>query len=141
MKKTKKSSLLLLGLILGFTSCMTTYNRKSIQVEIMKPALFALPEHIDTIAIVKRDFYQSDTILFKLTNGDTEKVTRDTSIHFSQLSNHCVDALSETVSNEGFYLKVINYRDSMNYLFSTDSMASYHELHKTLGVDAFVFLD
>ena len=74
MQKTKILSCFLLITILGFTSCRTTSNMSSIQVEILKPALFALPEDIDTIAIFKRDFYQSDTITFKLMNWDNNKI-------------------------------------------------------------------
>ena len=133
--------LFLLTGLFGFTSCSTAYNMSSIQVEILKPALFALPERIDTIAIFKRDYYQSDTIIYKYINGDNQKVTKDTSIHYSSLSNKCVDVLANSLEAEGYFLKVINYSDSVNYLFPKDSFINYPALHKRLGADALVFLD
>ncbi|MDP3433822.1 MAG: DUF6340 family protein, partial [Bacteroidota bacterium] len=54
----------------------------------------------------------------------------------------CVDALADFLSNDGYFLKVINHRDSMNYLFSRgDSLFNYPELHKKFDFDAFIFLD
>jgi hypothetical protein len=53
-----------------------------------------------------------------------------------------VDALSNFLENEGYFLKVINYRDSMNYLFPKgDSLVDYPGLLKKFRVDACVFLD
>ena len=134
---------ILLIVILGFaSSCVTTYNMRSLQVEILKPALFAMPENIDTIAIFKRDLYRSDTITFRYFDVDNKKTQTNKFVRYSDLSNKCVDALADFLDNEGFFMKVINYRDSMNYLFSgSDSLINYPELHKKLGVDAFVFLD
>ncbi len=115
---------------------------RSLQVEILKPALFAMPENIDTIAIFKRDLYRSDTITFRYFDVDNKKTQTNKFVRYSDLSNKCVDALADFLDNEGFFMKVINYRDSMNYLFSgSDSLINYPELHKKLGVDAFVFLD
>jgi len=114
----------------------------SIQVEILKPALFEMPENIDTIAIFKRDLFQSDTIAFRYSDAYNKKTLTDKLISYRDLSNQCVDALADFLDNEGFFVKVINYRDSINYLFSgSDGLIHYPESFKKLGVDAFVFLD
>lgn len=141
MGKIKFSSYLSMIMILVITSCRTNLRMSSMNVEILKPAMFTLPANIDTIAIFKRDSYQSDTITFTSVKGDHLKVTKDTSIHFSDFSNKCVDALAISLENEGYFLKVINYRDTMNYLFPKDSKVNYPDLLNKLGVDAFVFLD
>lgn len=141
MKKTKIVSCFLLVFVLCITACRTTHNMSSISVEILKPALFALPEDIDTIAVFNRDLYQSDTILYKYINGDTNEVTIDSSIHYSDLSNICSDALAQLLESEGYFVKVFNFRDSMDYLFPKDSFINYPELHQRLGADGFVFLD
>lgn len=142
MRTTKISSgCLIIVVILGFISCRTTRNVSSIEVEILNPAIFAMPENIDTIAIFKRDYYQSDTFPYQYINGDTHIEKPDTSVHYSDLSNQCVDALAHLLEEEGYFLKVINYRDSMNYLVSPDSLPDYHYLHHRLGADALVFLD
>ena len=133
----------LLIAILGFaSSCVTTYNMSSIQVEILKPGFYTMPENIDTVAIFKRDLYQSDTIAFSFFDVDNKKVLTNKLINYRDLSNNCVDALADFLSNDGYFLKVINHRDSMNYLFSRgDSLINYPELHKKFDVDAFIFLD
>lgn len=100
-----------------------------------------MPEKMDTIVLFKRDFYQSDTITLKRINGDNPKFVKDISLDPSCFSNKCVDALANFLTDEGYFLKVINYGDSMNDLFSKDSMINYPKLHKTLGADVLVFLD
>ncbi|MDP3435384.1 MAG: hypothetical protein Q8T04_20795 [Bacteroidota bacterium] len=132
----------LLIAILGFaSSCVTTYNMSSIQVEILKPAMFIMPENIDTVAIFKRDIYQSDTITFSFFDVEKKRRITDKLINYRDLSNNCVDALAGSLSNDGYFLKVINHRDSMNYLFSKgDSMINYPELHKKSGAYSFIFL-
>lgn len=139
---TSKFSLILLIAALGLSSCVTTYNMSSIQVELLKPALFAMPDDIDTIAIFKRDYYQSDTIRFSYFDVDKNKVISDKNIHYCDLSNKCTAALAEYIDGEGYFSKVVNYSDSMNHIFSkADSLISYPELHKKIGSDIFVFLD
>jgi len=139
---TSKFSLIFLIATLGLSSCVTTYNMSAFQVEILKPALFVIPENIDTIAIFKRDIYQSDTITFRYFDVDNKKTQTNKFVRYSDLSNKCVDALADFLTAEGYFQKVINYKDSMNHLFSgSDSLINYPELHKKLGVDAFVFLD
>lgn len=129
-------------LILGFSSCITTYNVNSIQVEIMKPALFTFPDKIDTIAVFKRDFFQSDAKIYEYFDVDIKDTTINPFVQYSNLSNRCVDALAEHIDNEGYFLKVINYRDSLNYLFEEgDSLINYPELFRKLEIDACVFLD
>ena len=107
----------------------------SIDVEIMKPSLFTMPEKIDTIAVLKRDLFQTDTINFKYFIRNKQKT--DTIIRYRDLSNTCVDALADYLKNDGYFLKVINYRDSLNQ----NSLINYPEIHEKLGVDAIVFLD
>lgn len=134
--------LLLLIVCFCFTSCITTRNMRTLQVEILKPALFTLPDEIDTVAVFKRDLYHSDTVTFKYFDVDNTKIITDNSVHYPNLSNKCVDALAKYLDNEGYFRKVINYRDSMNYLFAKgDSLVNYHELLKKLKVDACIFLD
>ena len=147
MERTKISSFILLITILGFTSCRTTFNMSKIEVELMKPGQLTLPEDVDTIALFTRDSFQSDTMTFtyKLESKNIlspDKLLSDTTIHYSDLSNKCVDNLVNYFENENYFLKVINYRDSFNYMFTgTDIQFNSPELHKKLGADAFIFLD
>lgn len=119
----------------------------SIEVELMKPGQLTIPEGFDSIAIFKRCFIQPDTTTFTYTsdsknNWSKNKLLSDTSIHYADLSNKCVDALANVLDTGAYFLKVINYRDSMNYLFTgTDSQINSPEMHKKLGADVFIFLD
>lgn len=138
--ESNKVSFLLFNLFLGFTSCITTSDLNTIQVEIMKPSIIDEPKEIDTIAIFKRDRYKSDTVSFKFYSD--HKLKRDTAIHYRDLSNICVDALTDYLKNDGYFTKVINYRDSMNFLFvEKDSLINYLEFYKKSGFDACIFLD
>lgn len=140
-EKTNISTYLLLVVMMGFISCRTTILMRSMDVEILKPASFLLPDKIDTIAVLNRKLFQSDTIAFQAIDGDNPKIKKNNPVSFSYLSNKCVEELANSLESEGFFLKVINYSDSMNYLFPKDSLVNYPNLHQTLGADAFVFLD
>jgi len=139
MKNTKVSFLLFI-LFLVFTSCITTSDLNTIQVEIMKPSIIDEPKSLDTIAIFNRDRYKTDTTSF--TFYSDFKLKSDTAIHYRDLSNICVDALTDYLNNEGYFTKVMNYRDSMNFLFTEeDSLINYLEFYKQSGFDACIFLD
>lgn len=138
--KNNKVSFLVFILFLGFTSCITTSDLNTIQVELMKPSIIDESNELDTIAIFKRDSYQSDTVSFKFYSN--YKLKADTAIRYRDLSNICVDALAEYLINEGYFTKVINFRDSMNFLFAEkDSLINYLEFYKKSGFDACIFLD
>lgn len=140
-EKTKISTYLLLMALIGLISCRTTVFTRPMEVEIMKPASFILPDKIDTIAVFKRDLSQSDTMAFQAVNGDNPLIIKDIPVPISSLSNICVETLANSLEEEGYFRKVINYSDSLNYLFLKDSMVNYPALHKSLGADVFVFLD
>lgn len=147
MRKTKILFGFLLFVIVGLASCRTYFNTSTIEVELMKPGQVTFNEGIDTIAVFKRCFVPSDTTTFTYTsdgknNWSKDKLLSDTSIHYTGLSNQCVDALVNVLDTGDYFVKVINYRDSMNYLFTgTDSLNNSPELYKKLGADAFIILD
>lgn len=142
MKKTKRFSFLLLINFFCFTSCFTTYNMRSLQLEMLKPALFTIPENIDTIAILKRDLYQSDTMTFRYFDLDNKKLMTDKLIRYQDLSNQCVDALADFLNTEGYFKRVINCKDSLNCRFPGNyTLINYSIMHKKTGIDAFIFLD
>lgn len=137
-----KASFFLLVVLFGFSSCVSTSNMKSIQVEILKPAMFTMPENIDTIAVFKRDLYQSDTTTFKYFGSGHQDTIIDPLVKYQALSNKCVDAFANFLENEGYFQKVINYRDSIKYLTTEDkSLIDYPVLLNQLKVDACIFLD
>jgi len=151
MKKTKTSPCFLLVIFFGFVSCITTGNMGSIEVELMKPALFTLSKDIDTIAVFKRKLFNSNNI-YSYINLENQyyDTTITHAILIQNLADKCVDGLADHLKKEGNFLKVINYRDSMNHLFTNNEYAvnrindytvNYPELVKNLKVDACIFLD
>jgi hypothetical protein len=114
----------------------------SIEVEMMKPAIITMSPDIDTIAVFKRDLYQSDKKTFKYFKSVYHDSITDPAIQYRDLSNKCVDAMAHFLEKEGYFLKVINYRDSMNVLFTvSNSQIYYPELLTKFKVDACIFLD
>ena len=124
----------------GLNSCLITDNIKTIQLEIMKPGIFVLPEDVDTIAVISRDFFKSDTCT--LIYSKLGKNYADSTIKYRDLSNRCVDALSEYLEKEGYFRKVFNYRDSLNYLWNNpEQPINRAEFFNKTRSDICVFLD
>lgn len=139
-----KNNIFLLTLLLaiGLYSCSTIKNMGSLQVETLKPGLFSFLEHVDTVAIFKRDYFQSDTNVFRYLDVQNEIILTDSLIRYSELSNKCVDALADYLNQQGYFLKVINYRDTMNHLFSGPANTLQNkETAQKLGVDLCISLD
>ena len=135
-----KHFLILLISVLSLTSCLMIESVRSIQVEVMKPAIFTLPEEYNTVAIFKRDLYQSDTAVIRYIEVSGPQL--DTSVHYADLSVYCVDALAETIRKEGYFSEVKNYRDSLNHFWNNGkSTISRNELVEKTQADLFIFLD
>jgi len=109
--KPARNFLLLLLLVLNLSSCIIAYDARTTQIEIMKPGVITIPDHMDTVAIINRNSYIPDTIPFRYFNGIN--IESDTTIKYKALSNVCVDALAGFLKKEGYFKKVINYRDSL----------------------------
>jgi len=135
-----KNILLILVVFLGLTSCLLSEQVSELQVEIMKPGLFILPENIQKVAVFKRDLYLSDTSVFRYL--DTEEILIDTTIKYSNLSNHCIDAVAGYFKEDGYFQEVKNYRDSLNSeLNSNSGIYSTDELFSKSKSDVLIFLD
>jgi len=135
-----KHFLILLISVLALTSCLMTESVRSIQLEVMKPGIFTLPEEYNTVAIFKRDLYQSDTAVIRYIEDSGSKL--DTSVSYADLSVFCVDALAETIRKEGYFSEVKNYRDSLNHFWNNGkSTISRNELVERTKADIFIFLD
>jgi hypothetical protein len=130
--------LLLLIVSFGLTSCLITDQARQLNVEIMKPGVFIFPENISKVAVFKRDLFQSDTSVFKYLNIDEIEV--DTMIKSSNLSNHCVDAVSNYFKAEGYFQNVRNYRDSLNSEWNS-TITTTDELFTKSKSDILIFLD
>jgi hypothetical protein len=108
----------------------------------MKPAEFTLPEDVENIAIFKRDLFLSDTTTYKYHDIYKHLDFTDSLVHYRELSNRCVAALTNSLALSGKFLKVVNYSDTLNFLLTAkDSSFNYTELHNKTGADVCIFLD
>lgn len=139
---TFRISLFILILLFYLTSCKTTNKVSSIQLEMMVPAKFTISKEMDTIAVFNRDLFQSDTIPFTYHDIHKHLNITDSLVKFRTLSNQCIDALAKNLVTTGYFLKVFNYKESMNILLNNKyNPIDYNELHKLTGADVCVFLD
>lgn len=139
-----KNSIFLLILLaaIGISSCSINSTMGSLKVETLKPGLLSFLEHVDTVAIFKRDFYKSDTNVYRYLDVEDNKIMTDSLIRFTDLSNKCVDALAGYLHQQGHFLKVINFRDTMNHLFAgKENTLNYKGMAEKLGVDMCMSLD
>lgn len=135
-----KISLLLLLIFFCLTSCLITDSVRTTQIEIMKPGIFIIPEDLNTVAVINRNLFRADTCVFKSFNGIKNET--DTTIKNGEFMDTGVKALSAFLEKEGYFKKVINYHDSLNYQW-TDSLALNYPmkiLDKTQS-DICIFLD
>lgn len=128
-------------LALNLSSCMIIDSARTTQIEIMKPALFNLPDEIKTVAIINRASYQSDSVPFQYLN--VNKIQTDTLVKYGMLSNNCVDALSGFFEKEKYFGKVKNYRDSLSVIYSSNEIGiiTPEELFQKTKSDICIFLD
>lgn len=138
--KPARTFLTLLLLALNLTSCLISDYTRTTKIEIMKPGIFNFPENVSTVAIINRGLYINDTIPFRYFNGT--KIDTDTTVKYLALSNVCVDALASFMEKEGYFRKVINYRDSLTSLnLSNKSIINPEEVFWETKSDICIFLD
>lgn len=112
-----KRAILLFCILIGvnMTSCIVTYDARTTQIEIMKPAIINIPDNIKTVALIngisKSRFSQPFTY-----NNLSYTTKTDTTIKYLALSNTCIDALAMELKKEGYFSNVINFRDSFNII-------------------------
>lgn len=128
-------------LALNLSSCMITDSARTTQIEIMKPAIFNLPNEIKTVAIINRAYYQRDSVPFQYLN--VYNIQTDTLVKYRALSNNCVDALSVFFEKEGYFGKVKNYRDSLSVIYPENetSILTPEKLFQKTKSDICIFLD
>lgn len=133
--------ILLVGLIL--TACTTTYKIHSLQLEIMEPGLLT-GDTIDTIAIINRESYYSDSDTFFYVNIAKEKLIWDNLIKYKDLQKICTDTLAEYLMQSGNFKRVISYRDSLNNPAYAEGIAKSRKKENctnNTSYDACIFLD
>jgi hypothetical protein len=165
--KTFSKFLLLAFACFGASSCVMTNQIRTIQIEILRPAIFNVPKD-NTIAVINRDIFKSDTCTFRYSNGyiknqimDGDSVNRldtvkglsfnyldlyethtDTSINYHNLADTCISSLVNFLESEKYFKSIIIASDSLRNLLKTPgSVETKEELFEKTGSDVCVFLD
>jgi len=117
----------------------------SVQVEMIKPSILNHPEKIDTIAILYSEQSHSDSIPYTYYSESRifyyNKEKTDTAIHYKDLYRICIDALVNYIDSTKYFVKAINYSDSINNLASNKGDLKNSELYSKLGIDACIYLN
>lgn len=138
--KTTRNLLILLVLGLNLTSCLMIDSTRTMNIEIMKPGIFTMPENIRSVAIINRDINESDSVLFVRFNET--KLVSDVLIKHSSLSNKCVDALSDFLKEEKYFNEVRNLRDSSVFIFSPETnTVNQEDFFKKIKADLCIILN
>jgi len=125
---------------ISLSSCLISDYTGTIQVEVLKPGIFTIPDSIRTVAIANRLKMQPEDL--KIGYSDKLQFITDTTINYQDLSNKCTDATVDFLREYGNFDKVINYRDTLNSMLNeTETIFSPEELLEELNADMGVFLD
>src|ERR1035437_2729392 len=129
----------LIMVFLSLTSCLITDSARSTRIEVLKPSIFGIPKDL-TVAIFKSDLLHSDTSNFKYSNGFED--LKDPSFNYQAISDSCVNALANYLKKEGYFSKVINYNDSLNYFSEfTGQIHTMDIMFEKTKTDVCIFLD
>ncbi len=151
--KPEKNLLSLILVCISLTACVTTFDTRTTQIEIMKPGIFNFPENIKTVALInsvpysqldqpfqyiRHSVYSTDSSTYHELQG-TEF---DPTIKYKDLSNTCLDALAWTLKKEGYFSQVINYHDSLSYITqSNQELFNPERLFRKTKSDLCIILD
>ncbi|MEI8112814.1 MAG: DUF6340 family protein [Bacteroidia bacterium] len=148
-------------LVIGLTCCTITSQLRVLQIEILKPGIFNVPENL-SVAVINRDLFRSDTCTFYYSTGyfkvqDTNllakrdttikyqsvyEMIKDTSIKYQNLSDTCVNALINYLEEQSYFHKVIPYSDSLNFLLNVPGrIETRDKLFEKTKSDVCIFLD
>lgn len=150
-----KGAILLISILvcISMTACIVTYDTRTTQIEIMKPAIFNFPENIKTVALINSASNSQDFQPFEYINHfvystdsfnyhETKGFERDATIKYQALSNTCLDALAWKLKKEGYFSKVVNYHDSLTILNpSNKELFDPESLFQKTKSDLCIFLD
>ena len=137
----------------SLTGCIVTYDTRTTQVEVMKPAIFNIPENIKTVALINSVSNSRDYKPFKYTNltvypsdssnyHDFKGTEKDDTIKYRDLSNTCIDALEWGKNKDGYFSKVINYHDSLTSISPLNKeLFDPERLFQKTKSDLCIFLD
>lgn len=134
-----KKLLLLLLLGLNLSSCLMSDYTRSLQVEIMKPGIFTVPETVRSVAVLNLDTVKGDEFQYHYFNG-TNILTNKSKINISE-SNVCVDELVKFLQEEKYFKEVRNYGDTLKRFFSFGDYLHKDDLFKETKTDLCILLN
>ena len=151
---TKGANLLFLMLVcISLTGCVTIYDARTTQIEIMKPGIFNISDDIKTVALINSvpnnpfipTFNYINHFATLTNSSDYQESTapeNDATIKYRDLSNTCIDALAWVLKKEDYFGEVINYHDSLNIINpSNKALFNPERLFQETNSDLCIFLD
>lgn len=127
---------------LNLTSCRINNDLTSIQIELLQPVAFVIPENVKTIAIFDRDRHKNASK--SLYNFGKGNLPGDTTLCKFNLSSHCTEGLAGFLEQEAYFQQVNNYSDSIaqsQIADEPDLMYRSSGLFDMTNTDALIFLD
>lgn len=138
----KKYFVILVVLLVNLVSCKITDLTRNISIEIMKPAAYALPENVKTVAVINRAVLKND--FHTIYNFGKGNVACDTTLNNYDLPDYCLDGVTDFFEKEEYFQKVIHYYmndSSRNTSAVLNETSLFSDLLDITGADALIFLD
>lgn len=128
---------LVISICLVMNACVVNNDIQTKQIEIMKPGIFNIPSNFDTVALINNVSAEFDSVRFFNFN----KLQPDTTTNLKLLTNSCNVALANFLINEGYFRKVIDYKDSLSGNRLNNLIPENEKLFKETKSDLCISLD
>lgn len=129
-------------ILLGATSCTITDRLTSIQIELLQPVAFVIPENVKTVAVFNRDLQKNTSQ--SLYNFGKGNLPGDSTLNQFDLSSHCIDGLTAFLEQEAYFQNVKDFSapGQLNKVSDEpDLMYRSSYLFDITRADALIFLD
>lgn len=128
---------LVISICLVMNACVVNNYIQTKRIEIMKPGIFNIPSNVDTVVLINNVSAKFDSVRFLYFN----KLQPDTTINIKLLTNSCNEALADFLNKEGYFRKVIDYRDSLSGITLNKLLPENEKLFKETKSDLCISLD
>lgn len=133
----------LLGILFSgviFHSCLLIDSARSIQVEIMKPAVFTIPDSVHSVGIINRIGTGYDSVRFEFIHSG--HIISDSITKYSNLTGNCIESLAQYLKEKNYFTRVINFNDSLNSLIKPGlPLNSQSDLFRSSNSDMLIVLN
>jgi len=109
-------------------------------MEIMKPAIFTIPDSVHSVGIINRIGKGYDSIMFEYSHSG--HIISDSTTKYSILTGNCVESLAQYLNEKNYFTRVINFKDSLNPLIVPGQpLNNQEDLFRSSNSDMLVVLN